>query len=237
MEWHRAMLRTLVILAIALQRGNAGQAQDTHDEIYLRATVQAVVPLADFSGSITPVDRDPRFALTVRIDSVVPVVVKFSEGAVVTFAIHSPWLLFAGEPTKGETYDFSLGRKNENGKTSFAGLTVERRKSCKFNPHLVGECYRVHGRAFATNGTPNLRIWQIGTDRILGVTGSGTADDAKDAIAPDNLFRALDGDEHFVFGNFEVCPFTQEREGHMRMVCVERADKLVIEPYSYGSRK
>jgi hypothetical protein len=102
---------------------------------------------------------------------------------------------------------------------------------------VTDKCYRVHGRAFGTNGTPNLRIWQIGTDRILGVTGSGAADDAEDAIAPDNLLRALNGDEHFVFGDFEVCPFTKEREGHMRMVCVERADNLIIEPYSYGSKK
>jgi hypothetical protein len=111
------------------------------------------------------------------------------------------------------------------------------RRLCEGNPAVIDKCYRVHGRAFGTNGTPSLRIWQIGTDRILGVTGSGTADDAEDAIAPDNLLRALHGDERFVFGDFEVCPFTKEREGHMRMVCVERADNLVIKPYSYGSNK
>ena len=119
------MLRTLAVLALSLAACNAGQAQDTHDEIYLRATVQAIVPLADFSGSITPVGTDPRFALTLRIDSVVPVVANFSDGTVVTLAIHSPSLLFAGEPTKGQTYDFSLGRKIENGKTVFVGLTTK----------------------------------------------------------------------------------------------------------------
>src|ERR1700678_3076586 len=84
----------------------------------------------------------------------------------------------------------------------------EARRLCSGNAAVIGKCYRVHGRAFATNGTPNLRIWQIGTDRILGVTGSGIADDDEDAIVPDNLLRALNGDEHFVFGDFEVCPFT-----------------------------
>ena len=110
------------------------------------------------------------------------------------------------------------------------------RRLCNGNAAVIGKCYRVHGRAFATNGTPTLRIWQIGTDRILGVTGSRIADDAEDAIAPDNLLRALNGYEYFVFGDFEVCPFTKEREGHMRTVCVERADNLVTEPSSYGSK-
>jgi hypothetical protein len=117
------MLRILLVLSIALALSNPSQAQDTH-EIYLRATVEAIVPLADFSGSTTPVDPDPRFAMTLQIESLTPVVASFSKGTAVTFAIHSPSLLFAGEPTTGRAYDFSLGRKVANGKTIFAGLTV-----------------------------------------------------------------------------------------------------------------
>jgi hypothetical protein len=75
-------------------------------------------------------------------------------------------------------------------------------RGCNGNAAVVGKCDRVHGRAFGTNGTPNLRIWQIGTDRILGVTGSGTADDGEDAIAPDNLLRALNGSELQEIGEF-----------------------------------
>jgi hypothetical protein len=65
---------------------------------------------------------------------------------------------------------------------------------------------------------------------ILGVTASKTADDADDPITPPKLLRALGASEHFVFGDFEVCPFTPERPGAMQMVCVERADNLVIKP-------
>lgn len=108
---------------------------------------------------------------------------------------------------------------------------------CKGNPKLVGQCFQIHGRAFVSNGTPDLRIWKVGTNRILGITASAIADDAEDPIAPDKLFRALVGDKHFVFGDFELCPFTPEREGHMQMVCVERAENLVIEPYGYGSKR
>ena len=118
------MLRSLAILAVSLSACSAGQAQSTYDVIHLRATVQAVIPLTSFSGRITPVDVDPRFALTVRIESTVPAVPNFTEGALVTFAIHSPSLLFAGEPTKSRTYDFLLRRKIENGKVSILGLSI-----------------------------------------------------------------------------------------------------------------
>ena len=81
------------------------------------------------AGTTTPVASDPKFALTVRIESAVPAVDSLAEGAVITFAIHSPSLLLAGEPTKGKIYDFSLLRKIENGKVSFVGLRVVKPQS------------------------------------------------------------------------------------------------------------
>jgi len=102
-------------------------AQNAKNEIHLRATVQDVVPLADYLGKATPVDFDPRFALRLRIESVDPAISDFVAGAVVTFVIHSPALLLLGEDgTKGKTYDFSLGRETEQGKIRFFGLKVEK---------------------------------------------------------------------------------------------------------------
>jgi hypothetical protein len=109
-------------------------------------------------------------------------------------------------------------------------------RQCKHNTELVGQCFQIHGRAFTSNGTPDLRIWEVGTKRILGVTAHAQADDADDPIAPSKLLAALGTGEHFVFGDFEVCPFTPEREGSMQMVCVEQADKLIIKPYGYGEK-
>jgi len=120
------MIRSLTILAVSLFAGSAGQAQRTANEIHLRATVQDVVLLSHFSGKIRPVDFDPRFALTVRVESVIPETTSFRPGTVVAFAIHSPSLLFDGEATKGETYDFSLMRAVEHGKTRFFRLRVEK---------------------------------------------------------------------------------------------------------------
>jgi hypothetical protein len=118
------MIRPLAILALSLWACSAGLGQSANDRVRLRATVQAVAPLTSFSGPITPVDVDPRFALTVRIESAVPAVASFTEGAVVTLAIHSPSLLFAGEPTKGKAYEFSLRRKVEDGKVRFFALRI-----------------------------------------------------------------------------------------------------------------
>jgi hypothetical protein len=147
------MLRSLAILAISLSACNAGLAQSNDDEIRLRATVQAIVPLTSFSGTITPVAGDPKFALTVRIESAVPAVDSLAEGAVVAFAIHSPSLLFAGEPTKGKTYDFSLLRKIENGKGSFVGLRVVKPQSPVTFCDLVRNPEKYNGEEITVRAT------------------------------------------------------------------------------------
>jgi hypothetical protein len=101
------------------------QTHDSKNEIHLRATVQDVVPLPDYSGKVTPVDLDPRFALTVRIESVNPAVSDFTAGAVIAFAIHSPALLFRGDVTKGKTCEFSLQHDIRHGRTRFSDLKVQ----------------------------------------------------------------------------------------------------------------
>jgi hypothetical protein len=98
---------------------------------------------------------------------------------------------------------------------------------CKGNPKVIGACYVIHGRARFGNGTPTLRIWPVGTKRILGVTAGTTADDAEDPIVPEEMM-VFTRDVEAVFGDFEVCPFTPERKGHMQFVCIESATKLFI---------
>jgi hypothetical protein len=97
---------------------------------------------------------------------------------------------------------------------------------CKGNPKVVAACYVVHGRATFGNGTPALRIWPVGTKRMLGVTAGPIADDADDPIAPKNL--AIPGGAEALYGDFEVCPFTPERKGYMQMVCVESASHIFV---------
>ena len=105
---------------------------------------------------------------------------------------------------------------------------------CKNNPRVVGACYVVHGRATFGPGTPALRIWPIGTHRMLGVTAGPIADDADDPIAPKNML--VGPNVQGIFGDFEVCPFTPEQKGHMQMVCVESAKKLVVKRWPSKQR-
>jgi hypothetical protein len=100
-------------------------------------------------------------------------------------------------------------------------------RQCKSNPKVIGACYLIHGRATVGSGTPALRIWPVGTKRMLGVTAGPIADDADDPIAPEDMMR-FTNDVEAIFGNFEVCPFTPERKGHMQLVCVQSATKLFI---------
>src|SRR5262245_16956498 len=116
------MPRFIILLLLSLASGFATDAKSQLDEFRLRATVQSVVPLSGYSGTLTPVGTDPRFAVTVRVDSVTPALTNFAVGAVVTFAVHSPSRLFGATDGKGKSYDFILNRETADGKTRFTSL-------------------------------------------------------------------------------------------------------------------
>jgi hypothetical protein len=78
----------------------------------------------------------------------------------------------------------------------------------------------VHGSMRAYNGNPTFRIWRIGTNRPLGVTG---VHPGEEPILPEGLACGF-GD---VFADFEVCPFTKERPGVVRRVCIEAAKNVI----------
>ncbi len=58
-------------------------------------------------------------------------------------------------------------------------------QACKSDPDIVGVCFTVHGRLSAWNGAPTMRIWRIGTKRILGV---------HDGIVPESLAARMSWD-------------------------------------------
>jgi hypothetical protein len=104
----------------------------------------------------------------------------------------------------------------------FAKAIAEQVQACKTDPDIIGECFTVHGRLSAWNGSPTMRIWRVGTNRILG--------DHYDWPLPEDLAEHMNWDVE-AWGDFEVCPFRKERPGVMQMVCVEAASHV-----SYRSR-
>lgn len=98
---------------------------------------------------------------------------------------------------------------------------INGKDGCRPNPALVGPCFEVQGRAFASNGTPSLRIAIKDTKRVLGVLPP------EDETAPKCL-RSEVTFKQDVVGRFTVCPFSQEKAGAMRMVCVEEVRDAAI---------
>jgi hypothetical protein len=100
----------------------------------------------------------------------------------------------------------------------YGKLVAEAAAPCKTDPDIVAACFSVHGRLSAYNGNPTMRIWRVGTKRILGV---------EDGPMPLVLQEKMSWDVE-AWGNFEVCPFTRERSGAMQMVCIESVDDVLF---------
>ncbi len=97
---------------------------------------------------------------------------------------------------------------------------------CKENPKIVAACFSIHARANLGADSVPIYLWPVGTKRRLGVTGGPTLDDSIEPIYPRNLRFPTSGAD--IFGDFEVCPFTPQKEGHLQLVCIESATHLVV---------
>jgi hypothetical protein len=85
--------------------------------------------------------------------------------------------------------------------------------------------FTVHGRLSVHNGGSNLRIWIVGSKRMLYIAGNRTP--ALDRI--DKFFG--DGGGWFtrcVFADFIVQPLSPDTKGHMRSVRVVAVKNVVI---------
>ena len=101
---------------------------------------------------------------------------------------------------------------------------------CRHNPALVGPCFQLHGKMFPSNGSPALRIWRVGTNRVLGVWYSEEADPGPGVIdLPPNVQKLMRPTPWIagICGDFTLCPFTKSRPGWMQFVCVADASDLV----------
>jgi hypothetical protein len=98
---------------------------------------------------------------------------------------------------------------------------------CTYPALFVGPCYTVHGEMYAANGSPSVRIWIVGTKRILGVHEDM---DPGDCPLPAHLDSLVAVQDQLVYADFVVRPVTPEHLGWMRMVCVASARRIVTRP-------
>ena len=100
-------------------------------------------------------------------------------------------------------------------------------KSCREHPQISGKCFNVRGKLSVHNGAPAVRIWRIGTRRVLGVSEQRFNLPGYRNL-PEGLAHELNGDNEIV-GDFLVCPFTRPKPGEMQLVCIESAKNLSVE--------
>jgi hypothetical protein len=98
------------------------------------------------------------------------------------------------------------------------------RELCEDKSRFVAPCFGVHGRLSIFNGTPGIRIWKIGTKRVLGVLNDG---DAEERSLPPELAKLVAVDVR-IYGDFEVCPLTTQQSKKMQMVCLLSGKNLLV---------
>jgi hypothetical protein len=103
---------------------------------------------------------------------------------------------------------------------------------CQSDPDVTGECFNVHGRLSAKNGNPTFRIWRIGTRRVVGITDRLYP--SEDVVMPEPLAGKMGWDVE-AWGDFFVCPFTDDKSGLMRMVCIESAGNVTFKHRELGA--
>jgi len=99
-------------------------------------------------------------------------------------------------------------------------------RPCHEHPQVVDKCFRLRGRMNYANGSPTVRIWPVGTGRVLGVSEGRFAVPGIVNL-PSDLQARLSW-ESDLFADFIVCPFTPDQPGVMRLVCVDAATNVVV---------
>ena len=100
-------------------------------------------------------------------------------------------------------------------------------KTCREHPQINGKCFSVRGRLSVYNGAPAVRIWRIGTRRVLGISEQRFNLPGYRNL-PESLAHELNGDNE-ILGDFLVCPFTRPKPREMQLVCIESAKNVTVQ--------
>jgi hypothetical protein len=92
---------------------------------------------------------------------------------------------------------------------------------------LIGPCFNVRGWLAYYNRAPSLRLWPVGTNRLLGISEGCVSVPGYDNVPPKVVGR-LASFENEMFADFTVCPFTKDEPGVMRLICIEAARNILV---------
>ncbi len=112
------------------------------------------------------------------------------------------------------------------GSVSAMSPPLQAQKSCSEHPQLIGKCFNVRGRLSVYNGAPAVRLWRIGTRRVMGISEQRFSLPGYRNL-PEDLMKQLN-EENEIFGDFLICPFTPVKPREMQLVCIESAKDVVV---------
>jgi len=115
--------------------------------------------------------------------------------------------------------------------------TIDASQVCSHARGFVGPCLSVHGRLSLYSDNVPLRIWPVGSSRLLGVQMADSPFYLPVACrVPSEFTRGLDLDTD-IYADFVVRPLTPERPGVMQRVCIATANGMrVVHHTAHGSR-
>jgi hypothetical protein len=101
--------------------------------------------------------------------------------------------------------------------------------SCRLSARRVGACFTVHGRLYFSVTSPEIRIWRVGTHRVLGILAPDGNDQG--VLSEAMLERLWGGRDRpgQIWGDYEVCPLSPDQPAKMQMACIADATKLFVE--------
>ncbi len=89
------------------------------------------------------------------------------------------------------------------------------------------DAQRIRGRLYAANGGGSgYRIWAIGSDHVLWISGFTTPGTSRSVLAKFTPFQQV------LYGTFVVLPLEVRRPGHMQPVCLVSAEDIRVQPLS-----
>lgn len=98
-------------------------------------------------------------------------------------------------------------------------------KPCRKHPGVIGPAFKIHGVLSYWNGNPSVRIWKVGTKKIYGVSEQRFY---KEGYYNLPQWLPTIGFDEKITGDFVLYPFTKEKTGVMRLVCIDTVYNMKV---------